>query len=115
MNNSFIWFLVFCLVVWGGSLLLWRRTIGVIGRQVADHARLNARAYIRGAVYVAISVGTAFKETFEKLSSDEAAVLPWWSWLIRFMIPVLAGLVTLGAFLDNSANRNLPVPPKPNS
>lgn len=109
-NNSFLWFLVFCAVVWGGSLLLWRRAIGAIGRQVAAHAKLNARAYIRGAVYVAISVGTAFKEAFEKLSSDVAAVLPWWQWLIMFMIPVLAGLVTLGAFLDNSANHNRPVP-----
>lgn len=108
MNNSFVWFLVFSAVVWGGTILLWRKAIGVVCRQVTDHAKLNARAYIRGAIYVAIAVITSFKEVFEKLSSDVAMILPWWQWLIMFSVPVLSGLVTLGAFLDNSAASNRP-------
>ena len=110
MNTSFIGFLLFCLVVWGGMILIWRKAIGAVMGQVAAHAKLNARAYVRGAVYVGIAVLSDFKSVFEKLSSDVAMVLPWWSWLVMFSTPVLGGLITLGAFLDNSAQKNQPIP-----
>lgn len=112
MTNPFIWFLFFCVTVGAGFVLLWRKAIGAVTMQVTEHAKLNARSYIRGSIYVAIAAGTAFKETFEKLSSDVAAVLPWWQWLIMFGAPVLAGLVTLGAFLDNSSASNRATPPE---
>jgi hypothetical protein len=110
VNTPFYWFLAFVTVVFGGSFLLWRKAIEAIGRQVTEHAKVNARAYVRGAVYVAIAILSDFKEVFEKLSTDVAAVLPWWSWLVLFSTPLLGGLITLGAFLDNSAQRNQPAP-----
>ena len=115
MNNPFWWFLSFVTVIFVGMYILWRKAIEAIGRQVTEHAKLNARAYVRGAVFVAVAAITDFIDAFEGLSSDVAAVLPWWSWLTFFLKPLLGALVTLGAFLDTSAQRNQPAPPKEHS
>jgi len=109
-SSPFVWFLMFLSILIGGLAVLCRRIITVICKQVAEHAKLNAQAYIRGFIYVSIAFLSDLKDVFENLSTDVAKVLPWWSWVVLFTTPILGALVTLGAFLDKSAASNRQIP-----
>jgi hypothetical protein len=102
MPNALIFFLVFVALVWGSILLFWRRALATLSREAGMHAKLNARAYAKGTAVCAAAALKDFIQVFSGLSSDVAAVLPWWSWLTMFSQPVLAALLTLIAFFDTS-------------
>lgn len=99
------WFLLFVVVVWGSLLWFLRGVMAELSKQATSHAKLYAAAYAKGGALIAIAVFTSFGETFEKLSSDVAVVLPWWSWLSMFFQPVIAGLAVYVAFVDSTVKK----------
>lgn len=103
--NPFYWFLVFVAVVIGLLYAFAREAMRVLSKQAAVHAKLYAGAYARGGALVAIAVFTSFRETFQSLSPDVAAVLPWYSWLEKFLAPVIAGLAVFVAFQDGTVKK----------
>jgi hypothetical protein len=103
--SPFLLFVVFLLVVWGSAIYLARNVIRGLSAHAAENVKLYAPAFAKGGALVAIATLSSFVEIFEKLSSDVAAVLPWWSWLTMFCVPVIAALTTLVAFMDRSLER----------
>lgn len=105
MSHPFVWFLIFCTVVWGSILYFARGAIDHMSRQFSAHAKSYAPAYARGGALIAIAALSSFIEVFEKLSSDMAVNLPWWMWLAMFAKPVLSALTVFAAFLDTTVKR----------
>jgi len=105
VNIPLITFVVVLLVFLGVGLWFFRGVINVLGTLAADHARVYAVSYIKGAALIAIAAGACFTETFSNLTAEEAARLSWWSWMVLFWKPIAAGLATMCAFLDRSAER----------
>ncbi len=106
MNSPLVWFIVVLCAIWIPFLWLARRAIGEVSAQAAHHAKQYAAAYAKGGALMAIAAMTSYDETFSKLSSDVAAVLPWWHWLALFFKPVVAMLAVLVAFLDRTVQRS---------
>jgi len=106
MNSPLVWFIVVLCAVWIPLAWLARKTIEELSRQAAHHAKTYASAYTKGGALMAIAALTAYDETFSKLSSDVAAVLPWWHWLALFFKPVVAMLAVLVAFIDGTVQRS---------
>jgi len=101
-SSPFVWFLVFVFIVWGGIFIFLRRVLATLSKRAAEHADSYAGAYLKGSALIAIAVLNSFKQTFQALSPDVAAVLPWWSWLGMFFEPVIAGLAVYMAFTDGT-------------
>lgn len=105
LMSPVMWFFAFAIVVWGGAIYFWRGAIKELSIEAGAHAKLYAAAYARGAALVSISALQSFIEVFERLSPDVANVLNWYGWLVLFSKPVLAALITFGAFMDTSVQR----------
>lgn len=106
MNSPLVWFIVVFCAFWLPFVWLARKSIEQISAQAAFHAKSYAAAYAKGGALMAIAALTSYDETFSKLSSDVAAVLPWWHWLALFFKPVVAMLAVLVAFLDGTVQRS---------
>lgn len=106
MNTPLVWFIVVLCAIWIPLAWLARKSIEQISAQAAFHAKAYAAAYAKGGALMAIAALTSYDETFSKLSSDVAAVLPWWHWLALFFKPVVAMLAVLVAFLDGTVQRS---------
>lgn len=105
MNSPLVWFIVVFCAFWLPFVWLARKSIEQISAQAAFHAKAYAAAYAKGGALMAIAALTSYDETFSKLSSDVAAVLPWWHWLALFFKPIVAMLAVLVAFLDGSVQK----------
>lgn len=105
MNSPLVWFIVVLCAIWIPFLWLARRAIGEVSAQAAHHAKQYAAPYAKGGALMAIAAMTSYDETFSKLSSDVAAVLPWWHWLALYFKPIVAMLAVLVAFLDGSVQK----------
>lgn len=90
-------------VIFGGLAWVLRGVISALTKLAAEHARVYSVAYIKCGALVAIAVGATFTETFWALTKEEAAAYQWWNWIIVFWKPLAAGLATLIAFMDRSA------------
>jgi hypothetical protein len=95
----------FVVLVWGSIAWLARGVIVGLSKQAAENVKNYAPAYAKGGVLILVAALTTFVETFEKLSSDVAAVLPWWSWLCLLCKPVIVAGTTYVAFMDRTVER----------
>lgn len=105
MNTPLAWFVIFVLCVGGAVLWFARGVISILSKQAAYHAATYSGAYAKGSALVAIAVFTSYDETFKALSTDVAAVLPWWGWLALFLKPIVAGLAVYVAFVDGTMKK----------
>ena len=106
MNSPILWFIVVFCAFWLPFAWLARKTIEQIASHAAFHAKQYAAAYAKGGALMAIAAMTSYDETFSKLSTDVAEVLPWWHWLALYFKPVVAMLAVLVAFLDGTVQRS---------
>lgn len=104
MNTAYIT-LIFVVLVWGSLAYFGRGVIAGLSRQAAENVKTYAPAYAKGGVLIMVAALTTFVETFEKLSSDVAGVLPWWSWLCLLCKPVIVAGTTYVAFVDRTMER----------
>lgn len=105
MNSPFLLFSSACLI--SAAFIGWffRGALSSLRGIASDHAKTYAVAYVKGGCLVLIAMGSAFKETFQPLTIEQANRMEWWDWAIAFFSPLLAGLAVLAAFLDRSTQR----------
>jgi hypothetical protein len=108
--NPFFVFLGFIALL--AVALVWFAHRADLGATLAEHAKIYARSYAKGAALVTISVFIAFDESFRNLTPEAAAAMSWWQWSSLFIKPTVAGLSVFVAFLDRSVAEAQAAPPR---
>lgn len=80
---------------------VFKRMVGV----AADMVPTYAQAYLKCTVSMIIAAGICFRETWQPVTTAQAAGFNWWDWTIFLGAPLLAALINLNAFLDRSLER----------
>lgn len=102
MTGPFIAFITLLLGFVFAGLWFFRTTLKNLAATAAEHSKIYALPYCKGAILVTIAVGNTFKEVFQPLTKEMVANFQWYDWVIKFSAPMLAGLAVAAAFLDKS-------------
>ncbi len=85
--------------------IMCRPIIRGVGNYAKTHAEIYAMAYLKASCLMTLAMGGTFKETWQSVTSVQAANWAWWDWAIHLLAPILSGIAVLSAFLDRSMQR----------
>lgn len=105
MNYAFICFCSSVLLLAIAFAWAFRGVFKTLINTATEHAAVYSAAYVKGACLIYIGAGTTFKEVFQPVTIDQAALFSWWDWYIHFNAPIITGASLLAAFLDKSVQR----------
>ncbi len=108
MNASLLFFLLLAVLVGLLVARFFSATARELAAVAAKHAKVYARAYVKGGALVVVAMIASFDENFRPLTKDVAALQPWWMWAILFLKPIGAGLAVVIAFLDKTVANTAP-------
>lgn len=86
-------------------IILFRPFIQVATGFASDHFKIYAMAYLKVTCLMTLAMGGTFKESWQTVTSADAARWAVWDWIIHLIAPVLSGVAVLSAFLDRSMQR----------
>lgn len=86
-------------------MIVGRPVLRVAGEFATSHFKIYAMAYLKVGCLMTLAMGGTFKETWQSVTSADAARWAVWDWMIHLIAPVLSGVAVLSAFLDRSMQR----------
>lgn len=79
----------------------------------STHWQRYSRAYLMGAVFFVVTVGTAFVTEFENMTPAQEAAMSKLQWCVAFCSVAVQAGTNLLAFLNQSAAKQTTEPAKP--
>ena len=76
------------------------------------HWQKYGRAYAIGFIFVFVAVGNAFVSEFENMTAAQEQAMTSMQWAVSYASVLVSAGTTILAFLNQSAAKNPPEPPK---